>query len=89
MSRDGGAKVIDRLAHDLQNEFPSVEGFSPRSLKYMRSFAAAWPDEPIVQQIAAQLPGAITWCFWIGLRMLQPAYGISALQLSKAGAATS
>jgi predicted nuclease of restriction endonuclease-like (RecB) superfamily len=33
-----------------------VEGFSPRSLKYMRSFAAAWPDEPIVQQVAAQLP---------------------------------
>lgn len=32
-------KVIDRLAHDLQNEFPGVEGFSPRSLKYMRSFA--------------------------------------------------
>lgn len=51
-----GAKVIDRLAHDLQNEFPGVEGFSPRSLKYMRSFAAAWPDEPIVQQVAAQLP---------------------------------
>jgi predicted nuclease of restriction endonuclease-like (RecB) superfamily len=51
-----GSKVIDRLAHDLQNEFPGVEGFSPRSLKYMRSFAAAWPDEPIVQQVAAQLP---------------------------------
>jgi predicted nuclease of restriction endonuclease-like (RecB) superfamily len=22
----------------------------------MRAFAAAWPDEPIVQQVAAQLP---------------------------------
>jgi predicted nuclease of restriction endonuclease-like (RecB) superfamily len=48
--------VIDRLAHDLQNEFPGIEGFSLRSLKYMRSFAAAWPEEPIVQQAAAQLP---------------------------------
>jgi hypothetical protein len=28
-----GAKVIDRLSHDLQIEFPGVEGFSPRSLK--------------------------------------------------------
>jgi hypothetical protein len=34
-----GTKVIDRLAKDLQTEFPGVEGFSPRGLKYMRSFA--------------------------------------------------
>jgi predicted nuclease of restriction endonuclease-like (RecB) superfamily len=33
-----------------------VSGFSPRSLKYMRSFAEAWIEEPIVQQLAAQLP---------------------------------
>ena len=32
-----GAKVIDRLGADLQKEFPGVEGFSPRNLKYMRS----------------------------------------------------
>src|SRR6202789_2809582 len=51
-----GTKVIDRLAEDLQTEFPGVEGFSPRSLKYMRAFAEAWPEEPIVQQVAAQLP---------------------------------
>ncbi len=51
-----GAKIIDRLAQDLQVEFPGIVGFSPRSLKYMRSFAKAWPDEPIVQQVAAQLP---------------------------------
>jgi predicted nuclease of restriction endonuclease-like (RecB) superfamily len=51
-----GAKVIERLAHDLQAEFPGIEGFSPRSLKYMRSFAGAWPEESIVQQVAAQLP---------------------------------
>lgn len=51
-----GTRVIDRLAHDLQAEFPGIEGFSPRSLKYMRSFAAAWIEEPIVQQVAALLP---------------------------------
>ena len=28
---------------------------SPRNLKYMRSFAAAWPDRPFVQQVAAQI----------------------------------
>ena len=28
----------------------------PRNLKYMRTFAEAWPDEQIVQQVAAQIP---------------------------------
>ena len=51
-----GSRVIDRLADDLQNEFPGVEGFSPRSLKYMRALAEAWPEESIVQQLIAQLP---------------------------------
>lgn len=51
-----GAKVIDRLAHDLSTAFPDMKGFSPRNLKYMRAFAEAWPDESIVQQAAAQLP---------------------------------
>jgi predicted nuclease of restriction endonuclease-like (RecB) superfamily len=55
-SEGWGAKVIDRLAHDLQIEFPGVEGFSPRSLKDMRALAEAWPDEAIVQQLIAQLP---------------------------------
>ncbi len=52
-----GAKVVDRLSADLRRAFPGVEGFSPRNLKYMRAFAEAWPDEPIVQEALAQ----ITW----------------------------
>lgn len=51
-----GAKVIDQLARDLKTEFPDMKGFSPRNLKYMRAFAAAWPDPEFVQQLAAQLP---------------------------------
>ena len=51
-----GARVVDRLAADLQTAFPRVEGFSPRNLKYMRALAEAWPEEPIVQQLIAQLP---------------------------------
>lgn len=51
-----GAKVIDRLAHDLRTAFPTMQGFSPRNLKYMRAFAEAWPDAQFVQQVAAQLP---------------------------------
>ena len=52
------------MAKALQTEFPGVEGFSPRSLKYIRSFAEAWTEEPIVQRLAAQLPGATTWSCW-------------------------
>ena len=51
-----GAKVVDRLAADLREAFPAMKGFSPRNLKYMRAFAAAWPERAIVQQAAAQLP---------------------------------
>jgi predicted nuclease of restriction endonuclease-like (RecB) superfamily len=53
-----GAKVIDRLAADLQREFPKLAGYSGRNLKYMRAFAEAWPDRAIVQQLAALIPWA-------------------------------
>jgi predicted nuclease of restriction endonuclease-like (RecB) superfamily len=51
-----GAKIIDQLAKDLKREFPDVNGFSSRNLKYMRAFAEAYPDEPIVQEVLAQIP---------------------------------
>ena len=51
-----GAKVVDRLAHDLRVAFPEMKGFSPRNLKYMRAFAEAWPDDEFVQASLAQLP---------------------------------
>jgi predicted nuclease of restriction endonuclease-like (RecB) superfamily len=51
-----GAKVIERLAHDLRAAFPEMKGFSPRNLKYMRAFAQAWPEVQFVQQAAALLP---------------------------------
>ncbi len=56
VSQGWGAKVIERLAHDLRTAFPEMKGFSPRNLKYMRAFAEAWPDAEFVQQAAAQLP---------------------------------
>ncbi len=55
-SEGWGAKVIDRLSHDLSQAFPDMKGFSPRNLKYMRTFVAAWPDQVIVQQVVAQIP---------------------------------
>ncbi|PKK88953.1 MAG: DUF1016 domain-containing protein [Candidatus Wallbacteria bacterium HGW-Wallbacteria-1] len=51
-----GAKVIERLAHDLRKSFPDMKGFSRANLMYMRAFAEAWSEEQIVQQPVGQLP---------------------------------
>ena len=51
-----GAKVIDRLAHDLHSEFPEMKGLSRTNLLYMRAFAEAWPDESFVQPVVGQIP---------------------------------
>lgn len=51
-----GTRIVDRLAADLSRAFPQMSGFSARNLKYMRSFAEAWPDPEIVQQLVALLP---------------------------------
>lgn len=55
--REGwGTKVVDRLSTDLHDAYPDMQGLSPRNLKYMRSFAAAWPDKAIVQEALARIP---------------------------------
>ena len=51
-----GSKVVERLAKDLRAEFPHMKGLSRTNLIYMRAFAEAWPEEPIVQQVVGQLP---------------------------------
>lgn len=51
-----GSKVIEHLSQDLKREFPEMKGFGTRNLKYMRAFAEAWPDEPIVHQLGALIP---------------------------------
>ena len=53
---DWGAKIIDRLAADLQAEFQDMSGLSVRNLLSMKIFAAAFPDGPIAKQPVSQLP---------------------------------
>lgn len=70
-----GSKIIDLLADNLAEYFPGNKGFSVRNLKYMRSFAEAYPHFPIVQVPLAQkenhfmqVPLAqITWYHHISL----------------------
>src|SRR5680860_1487317 len=44
-----GSQIIDNLAAHIKDEFPDNKGFSVRNLKYMRTFAEAYPQFPIVQ----------------------------------------
>ena len=39
-----------------KDRFPDLQGFSPRNLNYMRTFASVYPDREFVQQPAAQIP---------------------------------
>ncbi len=50
-----GAKVIDTLSVDLQKEFPDMQGFSVRSLTYMKDFATKYNNGLILQQPVAEL----------------------------------
>lgn len=61
-----GSGVLRQLAEDLRVEFPSMKGLSPTNLKYMRQFAAAWPEEASIgPQRVDQLP-------WGHIRALLP-----------------
>ncbi|MGB3570591.1 MAG: PDDEXK nuclease domain-containing protein [Phormidesmis sp.] len=51
-----GSKVIAKLAKDLKRDFPELKGFSARNIKYMRSFAEAWPEKEFVHQLGARIP---------------------------------
>jgi len=51
-----GAKIIDRLAADLQEAFPDMSGLSSRNLLSMKLFAEAFPDGLIAKQLVSQLP---------------------------------
>lgn len=47
-----GSNIIERLAHDLQKEFPGISGFSKRNIFRMRAFHLAYQKVP---QAVAQL----------------------------------
>ncbi len=41
-----GEAVVERLAHDLRQAFPDLQGFSPRNIWRMRAFFLAWSAAP-------------------------------------------
>jgi predicted nuclease of restriction endonuclease-like (RecB) superfamily len=50
-----GDAVVEQLARDLQEAFPSVTGFAARSLWNMRRLYSAYAAGPFLQQAAAEL----------------------------------
>jgi predicted nuclease of restriction endonuclease-like (RecB) superfamily len=57
--REGwGKAVVQRLAADLQREFPGMTGFSPQNIWYMRAFYVAWTEDLAkLQQPVGELDG--------------------------------
>ena len=55
--REGwGARIVDRLAADLQRAFPGIQGFSRANIHRMRAFYSAWASsEAIVARAVRQL----------------------------------
>jgi hypothetical protein len=52
----GGPKIVERLSVDLRAAFPRARGYSVSSLRYMRAFAAAWPEQKMLQSGVGALP---------------------------------
>ncbi len=52
-----GNKFINNLSIDLKIQFPDIQGFSVRNLKYMKKIAVEYPNFGFVQEVLAQ----ITW----------------------------
>jgi len=51
-----GNKFIENLSHDIALEYPKMQGYSARNLRYMAKFAKEYPQAEILQQVVAKLP---------------------------------
>lgn len=50
-----GAGVVEKLAKDLQTEFPGIRGFSARNLRYMKTFYETYQDNQKLQPLVAEI----------------------------------
>jgi predicted nuclease of restriction endonuclease-like (RecB) superfamily len=66
-----GARVVDFLAQDLRVEFPEIRGLSTRNLKYMRSFAEAWPKKSTHNCVLLDKVKAPTERLWYAQQTIQ------------------
>jgi predicted nuclease of restriction endonuclease-like (RecB) superfamily len=65
-----GKSVVERLARDLQSEFPGMTGFSPRNVWRMRAFYLAYTEDvrklprPVAEMDGKDLPQAVAEIPW-------------------------
>jgi len=50
-----GQSVAERLAADVRQEFPGIQGFSARNIWYMRNFHLAYRDSQKLQRLVAEI----------------------------------
>ena len=55
-SKGWGKSVVQKLAEDIQKDFPGVGGFSPQNIWYMRAFYLSWTEEVEILQRAVGEP---------------------------------
>lgn len=51
-----GDNVVEALARDLKDAFPQTQGFSERNLWNMRRLYGEYKNQPILQQLVAEIP---------------------------------
>lgn len=60
--REGwGKAVVQRLAVDLQAEFPGIGGFSEQNLWYMRQIYQEYVTSPKLQPLVGEMSHMATW----------------------------
>src|SRR5690554_6096414 len=50
-----GKSIVETLSKDLQNEFPGIQGFSPRNIWYMQQFYSEYQKSIILQPLVAEI----------------------------------
>lgn len=54
-----GSGFFERLSRDLREEFPDMEGFSPRNLRYIKAFYQFYSSEILQQPVAKFATGKL------------------------------
>ena len=54
-SEKWGSKVIDNIAHEINNKYPTLKGFDRRGLYRMTQFYDTYKDNEIVSTLLSQI----------------------------------
>lgn len=56
-----GKSIVEKLAEDLQKEFPGIQGFSSRNIWNMKNFYVSYKDNQKLQPVVAEIS-------WVNIR---------------------